>query len=204
MGLVYGLNVNDFAEVVSVADPRCKNSDHGLCDGDGRPPFRHSSRRRLRDDGARRRRRADCGRAESKHPYDLHNRLGRPTQVQGPDGTTTIIDYNQSSQRTAVRDALGNGTGYQYDRYGRVTTVSGVSGTALYTYDLMSNLTSLTDAKGQKTSLEYDTHDRVKKMIHPTALAKRRSSNRSLERTRSRCQPRIFRETRGLMTVRSM
>ena len=101
------------------------------------------------------------------YTYDA---VGRLIQTTDPDGSATLVDYNDGETTTT----LANNTQTQktVDAYGRLIKVEElvsdtVAYTTTYVYDTLNNLTKVTDASGNVTTITYDSLGRKTAMTDP-------------------------------------
>ena len=72
-------------------------------------------------------------------------------------GRYTITEYDDNGNVTAVTNALGNTTSYEYDALNRQTAIiDSLSETTTTTYDPEGNILSLVDPSGNATTYTYD------------------------------------------------
>ncbi len=146
-GLIYTLDINDRGDLLSVTDPRMKQTTYTY-DGMGRRKTMTSPLN-----------------LTTKYTYDAGGRL---TSIERPDGKKALFTYDASGRLTSVTDEGGRKESYSYDAYDRPeAVVDALGGVTRVGYDIMSNLTSLTDAKSQTTGFEYDDVGRVTAMVDP-------------------------------------
>ncbi len=125
-------------------------------------------------------------------PADLNNptltsydALGRPTQVQSPDGTQTNMSYTIDSgyRTTTTIDARYHQTQHQSDMFGRLRRVIEYSGnnnqgpdpeggyaiyaTTTYAYSPLDLLSQVTDQANNVTQMGYDSLGRKTSMQDP-------------------------------------
>ena len=85
-----------------------------------------------------------------------------PTGTLGVDVLKTTIAYNTLGLRTAVTDALGNGSSVSYDLMGnKLQEVDPDRGTWIYTYDDNGNTLTSKDSRDINFRYSYDALDRV-------------------------------------------
>lgn len=86
-----------------------------------------------------------------------YDALGRPTEIDYPDGRWIDFNYNNGSWNINLTDSSGKQVSRSYDAFGNVIGVSGSNGSASYSYDLMNKLVGVTDQQGNTTVTSYDT-----------------------------------------------
>ncbi len=112
--------------------------------------------------------------------YENH----RPTVLKAIDGTVTQVIYNGRGQVHTLTDAAGRETTVTYDgdgpAFGRIATVTNVSGTTVLTYDEYGRVKTVTNPQNETTTVDYDeingplwTLDRVTKVTHPNGMSER-------------------------------
>jgi len=125
--------------------------------------------------------------ANGNPTYYTDNYQGKPLQVKDALGGITSLSYSETGcpscgggvdKLTALVDANGNMTSYQYDLLGRLTqeTAPAVTGstngnTTSYTYDAKGNMTSRTDANGATITYTYDATSRLLTKTYPDGTA---------------------------------
>lgn len=121
--------------------------------------------------------------AEERWTTTQYDGLGRATNRQAPDGTSTSMAYsiynNSGNLRRAVTtyDANQHAKRQESDMFGRLLTVAEYQGTGPYSnpaytnylYSPLDLLTGVTDAYGKTTaSMQYDSLGRKKQMTDLT------------------------------------
>ena len=91
----------------------------------------------------------------TRHFYDG---FGRPTATRDPAGRTVSQVWCDCGVLSALIDAKGQRTSWEYDVQGRVTREVRADGTTdtLYTYDLAGRLKTVTDPMDQVTTYTYN------------------------------------------------
>jgi RHS repeat-associated protein len=101
---------------------------------------------------------------ETQYEYDL---AGKQTAVIDALGNRTEYEY-EGSRRVLFRDARGNETRYQYDSLGRIKKTIFADGTfSSVGYDSLGRRTAQTDQAGRTRRFEYDTAGRLRAVILP-------------------------------------
>jgi RHS repeat-associated protein/uncharacterized repeat protein (TIGR01451 family) len=108
------------------------------------------------------------GVAETLTTTYQHNRLGRPTRVTRPDGSTTRLAYNSIGKPSEALNGLGRRTVYDYDESGQIIRATYPNGTKEeHVYDAASRLVKSINRAGQATTYTYDALGRVEKVTYP-------------------------------------
>ena len=95
-----------------------------------------------------------------------HDRIGRITRIDHPNGSFVTYTYNDRQNTLTHRTILGAVYTYQYDGLGNLLTIT-VGGTTILTntYDTRMRLTETRNAQGiassQRRTFTYDIFDRV-------------------------------------------
>jgi YD repeat-containing protein len=89
----------------------------------------------------------------------------------GSDGQTNVrteYTYDAAGNRTAIRDANGHVTSFDYDAVNRLVQETDPLGHAThYAYDAAGNRTELMDANGFTTAFEFDKANRLTFIDYP-------------------------------------
>lgn len=115
--------------------------------------------------------------------YYEYNYKGQLIKVKDALGNITIYTYGGTGcascgggtdKLTAITDANGNSTKYEYDYLGRLTKETSPLGNSIsYSYDSKGNLISKTDANGATISFSYDSLGRLLKKAYPDNTTER-------------------------------
>ncbi|WP_264356271.1 DUF6531 domain-containing protein [Pseudarthrobacter sp. MM222] len=104
--------------------------------------------------------------ASSTYSFDKY---GRPTQVQGVDGSAELISYDAAGNPVEFVDGEGGLTVLGRDVAGKITSVTSPSGAVTrYEYDGCGRPWKTTDPLGAVTELAYDADQRVTARTLPT------------------------------------
>ncbi len=96
------------------------------------------------------------------------NYLTGTTTVTSPESRTATSIFDPDTLLTTESQVTGlNAIEYDYDDYGRMTSVTSGSRTASYGYNSRGNLESVADPLGRTTSYSYDLLDRVTLIENP-------------------------------------
>jgi len=101
------------------------------------------------------------------YAYDA---LGRLIQTTDPDGSLTLVDYDDGETTTTLANTTQ--TSQRVDAYGRLSQVEEVVSDTVayattYAYDPLNNLTTVTDHAGNLTTITYDSLGRKLAMDDP-------------------------------------
>jgi RHS repeat-associated protein len=118
--------------------------------------------------------------------YDTRHLLQTSKNAAGQ--TTKYTYNNEGGQLLTETDPRGNTTTYHYNAKGYRTAVDGKLGigdTTTYTYDSFGRVRTMTDVSGHTITLDYDALDRVTKTTYPDATFSQ-STYTLLDLTRTR------------------
>ena len=90
----------------------------------------------------------------------VYDAAGHPVQTTFADGGTVTQTFDVLRRRTSVTNEEGQTTNYGYDGLSRLISVSGLAGTATYSYDEAGNVLAEADALGRVTRFRYDALNR--------------------------------------------
>jgi RHS repeat-associated protein len=91
-----------------------------------------------------------------------YDRAGRLLQVTGPDGGITRTALNPDGLVIKTVDPNGSAISYGYDRAGRLTSKTDLSGVTRIQYDGVGNQVALTNPNGWTTRMAFDEINRLK------------------------------------------
>ncbi|WP_345147576.1 DUF6531 domain-containing protein [Arthrobacter ginkgonis] len=104
--------------------------------------------------------------ASSTYSFDEY---GRPTRVQGADGSAELVSYDAAGNPVELVDAEGGLTVLGRDVAGRITSVTSPTGALTrYEYDACGRPWRTTDPLGAVVELAYDADQRVIARTLPT------------------------------------
>jgi len=104
--------------------------------------------------------------ASSTFSFDEY---GRPTQVQGTDGSAELVSYDAAGNPVELVDGNGGLTVLGRDVAGKITSITSPTGAVtLYEYDTCGRPWKTTDPLGAVTELAYDADQRVTARTLPT------------------------------------
>jgi RHS repeat-associated protein len=99
-----------------------------------------------------------------------HDKLGRQTKVNYPDGSSTQTLYNSIGKQEATVDQLGRRTSYEYDAMGQLVSTTYPDNTKEATeYDFEGRRAKSVDREGRATAYAYDLLGRLEKTTFPDA-----------------------------------
>ncbi len=99
--------------------------------------------------------------------------VGLPdTESTETDDIVTLFSYTPQGLIDTRTDPLGRVTDFDYDAFGRVTTITFAQGTTdeaskQFEYDQAGNRTAIIDENGNRTEFEYDVMNRLVRLIQP-------------------------------------
>jgi RHS repeat-associated protein len=90
------------------------------------------------------------------------------TKITYPEGRYLEFDYNDAGQRVQMVDQAGFAVDYEYDAAGRLSRLTGGSGSVVisYTYNLAGHLTREYKGNGTYTTYEYDAAGQVLHLVN--------------------------------------
>jgi RHS repeat-associated protein len=106
--------------------------------------------------------------------FDVNPTNGNTTKITrvvgavgGTDDVVAQLTYTSTGLVDLVTDALGRITDYDYDLFGRLTTITMAKGTTdqgirRLEYDIAGNITAIVDENNNRTELVYDALDKLK------------------------------------------
>ncbi len=98
----------------------------------------------------------------------MFDALNRPVETTAPGNTTTYMDYDRHGNLSAVTDAEGRQTTYQYDDMGRlISETSPDTGTIVYGYDAAGNKIRSMDSRGVVVTYTPDVLGRTRRIDYP-------------------------------------
>ncbi|WP_146067416.1 DUF6531 domain-containing protein [Arthrobacter sp. SX1312] len=104
--------------------------------------------------------------ATTTYSFDQY---GRPTKVQGADGTTELTTYDAAGNPVELLDGEGGLTVLGRDVAGKITSITSPTGAITrYEYDVCGRPWRTTDPTGAVTELTYDADQRVASRTLPT------------------------------------
>ncbi|NUU31146.1 DUF6531 domain-containing protein [Arthrobacter sp. C9C5] len=104
--------------------------------------------------------------ASSTYSFDEY---GRPTRVQGADGSADLVTYDAAGNPVELLDGEGGLTALGRDMAGKITSVTSPAGAVTaYEYDACGRPWRTTDPLGAVTELAYDADQRVIARTLPT------------------------------------
>jgi YD repeat-containing protein len=100
------------------------------------------------------------------YSYEVDPANGNLIRVSGPLGYSMSFTYEPNGLLDTETDPLGRVTDYEYDAFGRLTSVTFATGTAeegtvSYTYDARGNVETFTDEIGNVTEYLYDAMNQL-------------------------------------------
>lgn len=98
-----------------------------------------------------------------------YDSTGRPTQLQGADGSTKTFVYDSAGRVTSVTDSLGRAVNMTYDSNGHAASMTDSGGgTTSMTNDASGKLLSVTDPAGSKITFTYDADGNLLSIKDPS------------------------------------
>lgn len=104
--------------------------------------------------------------ASATYSFDEY---GRPTRVQGADGSADLVTYDAAGNPVELLDGEGGLTLLGRDVAGKITSITSPAGAVTrFEYDVCGRPWKTTDPLGAVTELAYDADQRVRSRILPT------------------------------------
>lgn len=111
-----------------------------------------------------------------------YNAQHRPLTVVDAAGQTNIFTYNARGQRLTATNPKGETTTYTYDADGHLFAVDGPlpgsNDVSTATYDVFGRVRTMTGVSGYTLTFDYDVMDRVTRITHPDSTFEQVTYNR--------------------------